>query len=231
MAIHFFREIDWLKQRLLALSAIVEEALTKAVRSVEEEDVELARAVMASDSKVDQMEVDLEEDCLKILALYQPVAADLRFIIAALKINNDLERIGDLAVNIAERAVSLHGCPRPGIQTNFDKMTVRVQEMLKKCLDSLVHLDAGLAREVCAADDEVDACLRDMFALAKERICRNPDPENVNVLVQLLSVSRHLERVADHTTNIAEDLIYMIEGNIIRHRGETAGKAPARSAQ
>jgi phosphate transport system protein len=164
------------------------------------------------------MEVEVEESCLKILALYQPVAIDLRFIIAVLKINNDLERVGDLAVNIAERAIFLATQPEVNVELDFTTMAVKTQEMLKKSLDALVNLNAGLAREVCACDDEIDAINRQMYLTVQDAM--NTHPDQIEPLTHLLSASRHLERIADHATNIAEDVIYMIEGEIVRHKTE-----------
>ena len=220
MAGHFIKEIEKLKTQILALSAVVEEDLRRAVRSIEDRDAGLAEKVIEVDSEIDRQEVDVEEECLKILTLYQPVATDLRFVIAVLKINSDLERIGDLAVNIAERAIFLSTMPPSEVPLDFTRMMEKVQDMVKKSLDALVRLDGALAREVCADDDAVDNMNREMYDLVKEGIRRNPTKENINVMIHLLSVSRHLERIADHATNIAEDLIYMIEGEIVRHRTE-----------
>lgn len=220
MAGHFLKEIEKLKQQLLVLGAVVEDSLRKAVRSIEEHDADMARQVILADTEIDHREVDVEEECLKILALHQPVATDLRFVIAVMKINNDLERIGDLAVNIAERAVFLSTMPPPEVPLDFTRMMENVQSMVKKSLDALVRLDGALAREVCADDDAVDAMNREMYDVIKDGIQRRPTRENINVMIHLLSVSRHLERIADHATNIAEDLIYMIEGEIVRHRTE-----------
>jgi phosphate transport system protein len=212
---HLRREVDRLKRKLLALSAYVEESVQRAVKAVSERDEKLAQRVIDTDFEIDEMEVDVEEDCLKILALHQPVAIDLRFIIAVLKINNDLERIGDLAVNIAERAVSLSRQPRINSPFDFQTMAERVQKMLQKALDALVNADEKLAREVLVCDDEIDEMNRQMYDSIKMGIRK--DPENVDTLIQVLAISRNLERIADHTSNIAEDVIYMVEGDIIRH--------------
>jgi len=217
MAIHLQRELDSLKKKILRESTIVEENVERAVRSVEKRDAELARTVFAEDKAVDTMEIEIEEDCLKVLALHQPVATDLRFIIAVLKINNDLERIGDLTVNIAERSLVLSERRDFEFTSNFPTMMEKARRMLKNCLDSLVNLDAKLALSVCAADDEVDALYREMFDKVKAGIMK--EPSRVDDYLEMLSISRHLERIADHTTNIAEDVIYMIEGAIIRHSG------------
>ena len=164
------------------------------------------------------MEVDMEEECLKILALYQPVAIDLRFIITALKINNDLERIGDLAVNLAEHSAFLAGRPKTDVPFDFNEMTEKTELMLRKSLDALVKMDSKLAYEVCADDDEIDAMDRQMHMIVQQAV--HTHPEQTECLMHLRSASGHLERVADHATNIAEDVIYMIEGRIVRHKAE-----------
>lgn len=218
MTVHMKREIDKLKKMLLSLCQIVEERFWQAVESIKKGDANLAKKVIESDIEIDHMEVNVEEECLKILALYQPVAIDLRFIITALKMNNDLERIGDLAVNIAESSQFLAVQPKIDVPFDFDAMTKKTRSMLRKSLDALVNMDCKLAHEVCAADDEVDAMNRQMFLLVQDVI--GSHPEGAESLIHLLSVSRHLERIADHATNIAEDVIYMVEGKIIRHRAE-----------
>jgi len=218
MTKHFQKEMEALRRKLLALVAVVEGHLHDAIAAVERRDAALAGHVIARDTDIDRAEVDLEEDCLKLLALYQPVANDLRFIIAVLKINNDLERIGDLAVNIAERAAFLATQQRVPVPFDFRGMAAKTQEMIRKSLDALVDMDADLARQVCAMDDEVDMINREMYDQVKEGIRRNP--EHIESLIHMLSVSRHIERVADLATNIAEDVIYRVEGEIVRHRTE-----------
>ncbi len=220
MSKHLEREIERLKKHILSLGAVVEESVQRAVRAISERDGTLAQRVIEEDVSTDQMEVEVEEECLKILALHQPVAIDLRFIVAVLKINNDLERIGDLAVNIAERAAFLASRNHDGLVTLFDfeEMAAKTQAMLKLSLDALVNVDADLARDVCAADDEVDAMNRQMYHQVEDAI--RAHPEQMDALIHMLSISRHLERIADHATNIAEDVIYMIEGVIVRHRTE-----------
>jgi phosphate transport system protein len=215
---HIRREISTLKKEILALGAAVEEILYKAVKSLEERDKSLAEEVMEEDAVIDQMEVEIEEDCLKVLALHQPVAIDLRLIIAILKINNDLERVGDLAVNIAERSTFLATREKIDIPLDFVKMAEISRNMLKKSLDALVTEDHALAHKVCCMDDSVDAINREMFITIQDAI--REDPARMESLIHLLSVSRHLERVADLATNIAEDVIYMIEGEIVRHKAE-----------
>lgn len=218
MSKHLEREIENLKKRILALSATVEDNVYKAVQSLSERNSTLAEEVIKSDPGIDQTEVEIEEECLKVLALHQPVAIDLRFIVAILKINNDLERMGDLAVNIAERAQFLATRERPDIPLDLTLMAEKTKAMMRKCLDSLMKQDAKLAHAVLAADDEIDAMHREMYATIQEGIRRKP--EQLESLIHLLSCSRHLERIADHATNIAEDVVYMIEGVIVRHRAE-----------
>ena len=218
MSKHLEHEVEKLKKHLLGLSALVERNLHRAVKAVQEKDVVEAQQTMEADHEIDQREVDLEEECLKILALHQPVANDLRFIVAVLKINNDLERIGDLSVNMAERAMLLSKTGFPDVKMDFAGMALKVEKMLRDSLDSLVRKDVVLAQSVCAADDEVDDMNRDIYEAVKEGIRQHPD--HINSLIHLLSVSRHLERAADHATNIAEDVIYMIAGDIVRHRSE-----------
>lgn len=215
MAIHLQREIERLKKQILTLSAVVEDNVQKAVKAISDRDERLAHRVIDRDFDIDQMEVEVEEECLKILALHQPVAIDLRFIIAVLKINNDLERIGDLSANIAERAASISKQERVESPYDFPVMSQKVQAMLHMALDSLVNLDSKLAHQVLAADDEVDAINRSMYERVQRHIHQSPD--KMDTLIQMLAVSRNLERIADHTTNIAEDVIYMVDGEIIRH--------------
>jgi len=218
MTLLLHKEIERLKKELLALGAIVEELLRKAVRALQSRDTGLAREVMDADEGVDNREVELEEDGLKIIALHQPVAVDLRFIVAVLRINSDLERIGDLAVNIAERARYLAGAgyDEPGI--DFTAMAEKAQEMLTKSLDAFVNMDPGLAQQVLEMDSVVDEMNRKMYCTVYGLIRKNP--ADVEALLHLLSASRHLERIADHATNIGEDVIYMVEGNVVRHKPE-----------
>jgi len=216
MWVHLQREIENLKKDLLALGAIVEENVQKAVKSFEERDSDLASSIIDSDYEVDQREVEIEEECLKILALYQPVAKDMRFIVSILKINNDLERIGDLAVNIAERAVFLTIRPAADIHLDFRTMAKETIDMVKKSLDSFVNMDPGLAKEVCEADDVIDAKKIKIRTMVEEAIKK--EPVRTEDFLQYMSVARNLERIADHATNIAEDVIYMVKGNIVRHR-------------
>ncbi|MFA4945079.1 MAG: phosphate signaling complex protein PhoU [Lentisphaeria bacterium] len=225
MSLYLDREIAKLKQNLLALCTTVEERVDTAVRALEARDARLARAVIQGDDAVDVAEVDVEEECLKTLALYQPVAGDLRLIIAFLKINNDLERIGDLAVHIAERALDYAERPGLAMPFNFRDMAAKVRAMLKRSIDSVVNLDATIALQVLKADDEVDEMHRTMYNAVTR--AAGDRPQELPALLDALSVSRYLERIADHATNIAEDAIYMLEGDIIRHRGGRPAAAAA----
>lgn len=216
MTKHFERELDWLKKELLELSALVEENVVKSIQSLKNRDEILAREVINSDDVVDHSEVALEEQCLKILALHQPVAGDLRFIVSALKINNELERVADLAVNIAERSLVIMRQKVIDAPFDYTHMAQKSRAMLNRAIDSLIKMDTTLAHEVCQADDEVDEINRDVYTQVYRLIKEKPD--NVEILINYVSVSRHLERIADYATNIAEDVIYLVEGKIIRHQ-------------
>lgn len=216
MSTHLQREVEKLKNKILALTAKVEDVVHKSVRSLVERDATLAQEIVDGDVAIDQAEVDIEEDCLKLLALYQPVATDLRIIIAVLKINNDIERVGDLAVNIAERTLFLCAEPPIDVPFGFTEMCSKALAMLKGSLSALIDEDVQLARRIRAEDDEVDNLNRDMYA--KVNAATRKDPDHLERLQSYLSVSRHLERIADYATNIAEDVIYLMEGQIVRHK-------------
>ena len=212
---HLQREIDRLKRKVLALGALVEENLRLAFQAIDQRDAAKARRVIATDVLIDQNEVDVEEECLKILALYQPVAGDLRFVAAVIKINSELERIGDLSANIAERALQLIDEHPVAVPHNVAVMADRTWTILEKSLDALVRQDAVMAREVLVADDEVDELYAELIDELKAVI--RADLEHLDAIVLLFSVARYLERLADHATNIAEDVLYMVEGEIQRH--------------
>ena len=216
MDTHLQREIEKLKKRLLQLGGEVENALEKAINALVRLAFDEAHRVRAGDKLIDQMEVDLEEECLKVLALYQPVAIDLRYIVAVLKINGDLERIGDLASNIAKCVLFIEGQQRYEIPFDISLMGEKVSHMLRQSLNALVNLDAKIAKEVIDADEEVDEMDRQAHLVVKEAIQKNP--ECLECVLQILLTSRHLERIGDHATNIAEDVIYMSEGRIVRHQ-------------
>jgi len=216
MPVRLQKELQKLKMRILSLGTMVEERVRMAIKAVETRDEKLAKRIIEMDREIDENEVEVEEECLKILALHQPVAVDLRFISAVIKINNDLERIGDQAVNIAERVVSIARRPQVTVPFDYKLMAEKTETMLKESLDALVNLDADLAHKVCLKDDEVDDINREIYDKVKEAIRSHPD--RVGYMINLLLVSRHLERIADLTTNIAEEVIYLIEGEISRHR-------------
>ena len=222
MAVHLQRELGSLKNRMLSLCALVEDDVRQAVQAVDRREPALARQVIERDLQVDHEEVSIEEECLKLLALHQPVANDLRFIVAVLKLNNDLERIADLAVNIAERALFLSSQTPLDIPYDFSAIAAKTQAMLRQSIDALINRDADLARKVGLADDEVDAINREAFNRVTSMIKSHPD--DLDSLIALLSVSRYLERIADHASNIAEDVIYLIEGRIVRHQHKALPK-------
>jgi len=213
---HLQRELESLKKQILSLGAMAEERVRMAIEAFENRNGELAQQIIVSDQEIDEAEVEVEEECLKILALHQPVAVDLRFISAAIKINNDLERVGDEAVNIAERVENIARRAPVAVPFEYGTMAEKTETMLHNSLDALVNLDADLAYKVCLSDDEVDDINRDIYDKIKEVIKAHPD--RVGYLINLLFIARHLERIADHATNIAEEVIYMVEGEIPRHR-------------
>lgn len=215
MTKHFQRELQNIKKMILSLGAIVEERVQMAKTAIEDADAHLAEQIIKKDYEIDEMEVEIEEECLKILALHQPVAVDLRFLVAVIKINNDLERIGDQAVNIAQRVEFMTEQKPHRFCFDYDKMAQKAQIMLKASLDALVNLDVDLALKVCRMDDEVDALKH--VAYDKIKAAMEGESEDHGYYINMLLISRHLERLADHATNIAEEVIYLIEGEIVRH--------------
>jgi len=217
MSEHFDRQIEKIKQLALSLGGAVEHSLDQAIRAVERGDTDLAHRVIDGDVNVDLLQIDVEEECLHALALYQPVASDLRFLIAVLTISKDLERIGDLAANLAEQALFLadeQPSWRGASPIDLGEESVRVRTMLNDSLDALVTRDPELARSVLEADDAVDALHREVYQAIKQAIVA--DPSRTGQMIDLLNVSRRLERIADHAVNIAEDVIYLVEGRIVR---------------
>ena len=218
MSIHLQKDLEHLDKELLILSSMVEDATNKAILALVDRRLDLARQVMREDDRINTREVLIEEECLKMLALHQPVAADLRFIVAVLKVNNDLERMGDLAVNIAERAAYLATREPLQVSLDFPKMAEGVREMVRESLDALTNMNPRLARHVLTMDDEIDEANRGMFDILQDLMHR--DPSTIERAVHLLSASRHLERIADLATNIAQDVVYIAEGRMIRHLTE-----------
>lgn len=218
MSQHLQRDLEHLKKELLSLGSIVAQRARDAIHSLVNKDSDLAHRVMVGDSEIDDREVQVDEAALKILALHQPVATDLRWVIGVMKVNTDLERVGDLAVNIAERARFLSTRPGIGIRLDFAHMGDLALGMLNDCLGALVDLDVARARRVITADDEVDRMNREMFVALQD--CMMEDPESIQRAIHYLSASRHLERIGDHATNIAEDVIFLVEGAVVRHHHE-----------
>jgi phosphate transport system protein len=216
MSKHLERDLDNLQRDLLALASSVEEAIYKATRALQDREPELAQEVIEGDKAIDAEENHIEEECLKMLALHQPVAIDLRRIVSALKINTELERMADLAEDIAERATHLARQPDVPVSSKLQRMTDVTTAMVRQSLDAFVNLDPRLARVVCRLDDEVDQFNHDIIEELIELMEKSPDL--VEPGLSMFSAVRHLERIADHATNIAEDVVYLVEGEIIRHR-------------
>ena len=213
---HFQRELDTIKKMILSLGAIVEQRVHRIKQAVEDRDIALAKEIMHLDHEIDEMEVEIEEACLKIIALHQPVAADLRFLVAVIKINNDLERIGDQVVNIAQRVVRIAKRPVAPYHFDYSVMAEKAEAMLRMSLDSLVNQDLDLAIKVLHLDDEVDKIKDEAYDRIKQAMTDGVT-EDIGYMINLLLISRHIERLADHATNIAEEVVYMIEGDIVRH--------------
>jgi phosphate transport system protein len=212
---HFSRELEKIKKQILSLGAMVEERVRMVLKAIDTNDAELAQKIIKTDYEIDEMEVEIEEECLKVLALHQPVAVDLRFLIAVIKINNDLERIGDQAVNIAERVDVIAKRDLTDFFFDYASMGEKAEHMLKMSLDALVNMEYDLAFKVVMMDDEVDKIKNEAYDRIKNVMSQHPD--KIGYLINLLLISRHIERLADHATNIAEEVIYLIEGEIIRH--------------
>jgi phosphate transport system protein len=210
------REIEALKRKALTLGAMVEQAIAQAAAALIRNDPAQANQVVETDKAIDRMEIEVEEECLKILALYQPVAGDLRLVISILKMNNDLERMGDLARSIARSATRLAELAHIRPPADLADMAQRAQEMVKHSLDALVSADPVLAEQVIARDDELDRMRVDHHNRIVGQI--REEPSNVESLLTLHSVVRHLERLGDIATNVAEDVIYMAKGEIVRHQ-------------
>ena len=209
------RKNEILKNKLVSLATMVEESVKLAVKAIRERDSKLSASVIDGDKDIDRIEIEIEEDCLEILALHQPVAMDLRFITGVYQIINQLERIGDLAVNIAETALLLASETPLNIPSDYYFMAEKTQNMLKNALDAFVNMDDALAARVLADDDEVDMMKHKLHSDFEERLVI--ELERRHALTHLFLVSRHLERISDHSTNIAEDVIYMVTVEIVRH--------------
>jgi phosphate transport system protein len=216
MAKHLHRDLDNLQRDILTLAGLVEGSIQKAIEALQKRDVRLANDVIAGDPQIDNEENHIEEECLKILALHQPVAVDLRRIAAAMMINIDLERMGDLAEEIAERVLQMADLPMFPVPDKLQNMTDLTTMMVRQSLDSFVNLNTPQARSVMRMDDDVDRyndeIIQELLAVMKT------SPSLIEPGLSLFSATRHLERIADHATNIAEDVVYLVEGEIVRHR-------------
>ena len=217
MPLHLQRELDRLDRQILTVGGLVEKNFAKGVRAILTRDVALANEVIDSDEEVDDLEVEVEEECLKIIALHQPVAKDMRYIVTTMKINNDLERIGDLAVNLSKRGILLSSEPGFDLPDTFEKMAEAAERMLKMSLDAMITQDVAKAHQVRLDDDIVDDMNSEIYDYVKDKLVSG-NKEHVAGLIHLLTAARHLERLADHVTNIAEDVIYMLKGEIVRHK-------------
>jgi len=212
---HFHEELEALKQTLLAMGGLVEDQIRRVMKALLERDDVMAQEVIERDRQVNTYDVEVDEQCVSLLALYQPAAGDLRFITTAMKIVTDLERIGDQAVNIAQRVLELNREPQLKPYIDLPRMAEQAQRMVKESLDAFVARDTALARQVCGEDSEVD--------LLKEQIFREllifmmEDPRTIPRAIRLILISRFMERVADHATNIAEMVVYLVEGKMVRH--------------
>jgi phosphate transport system protein len=215
---HFIEELEQLKSKLLEMSSLVEAAIQRSISAVIHKDRSAAEEVFRNESRINAIEIEIDQFATNLLALQQPMAADLRLIVAALKINTDLERMGDLSVNIAQRARSLMQEPVIKPMIDIPHIAGLVQSMVRKALDAFVTRDADLARSVLASDDAVDslrtACYHELVSFMEK------DPQNIRQALDLLAVTRNLERIADHSTNIAEDVLFLVKGVDVRHHAE-----------
>jgi phosphate transport system protein len=217
---HFIEELNELKNRLLAMGGLAEERLRLAVRALVNRDHDALADVITGDARIDELQMEIDDRCFKLIALYQPVAVDLRTIVSSLKINGDLERVGDLAVNVGEAAQQylLHPPVKPLL--DLPRMGELAMKMLRESLDAFVRRDVGLAQEVLSQDDWLDAFKGQVFRELLTYMLSNPS--TVEPAVDLILISRHLERVGDHATNIAEDVIFLVEARDVRHRSSPA---------
>ena len=213
---HFDEELHQLKERLLLMGGLSEQAIGKAIKALVDRNPEMAEAVIADDVMVNRLEVEIEESCLRLLARYQPEAKDLRFIAMVFKIVNDLERVGDQAVNIGERTIDLLKEPLLKPLIDMPRLAELAQQMLKDTLDAFVRNDAELAWDVCRRDDQVDHLNDEIYH--ELLVLMTQDPRAIGRAVDLVLIGRSLERTADHATNIAEDVYYLVRGTTIKHR-------------
>ena len=214
---HFDQQLEALRKNLIQMASMVETAIANSVKSLITRDTELARLVVQSDEQVDALELEIDKQCVDLLALRQPLAIDLRFITSSIKITNNLERMGDLAVNIAERVIPLSQEPQLKPLIDIPRMATITQTMVKDSIDAFVNRDTELARSVYERDSTVDAMNDQIFRELLTYMMQ--DPANITRAVHLILISRHLERIADHSTNIAEEVVYIVKAKVVKHRG------------
>mgnify|MGYP001312257748 CR=1 FL=1 len=212
---HFDADLAQLKERLLRMGGLVELQIQRALQALVDRDSDLAALVVEQDHEVNTLDVDIDDTCVKLLALQQPIAGDLRFITTAMKISSELERMGDLADNIAQRALELNSEPQLKPYIDIPRMANWTMRMVQECLDAFVRSDSVLARKVCADDDFVDDVNEQLFRELLSFMLENP--KTITRAIRLTFVAKSLERIADHATNIAELVVYMVEGKNIRH--------------
>ena len=222
METHFQQQMNNLKSEILKMAGLVERAISNAIESLTQRDTPLAEKTIQQDAQINEVELDIDERCLYLLALHQPMAGDLRFITSTMRINTELERIGDLAVNIAERVVSLNQEPQLKPYIDIPNMAEISKKMLRDVIDAFVSGDAALARSVCERDDQVDGLNNQIFRELLTYMME--EPKTITRAVHLIIVSRYLERIADHATNIAEGVIFMAEALVIKHHADTRGR-------
>ena len=215
---HFETELQALKKRLLNMGALVEERVHGSIRALMERNLDAAHAIATGDAEVNALQIEIDDRCLKLLALQQPMASDLRLITSAMKINADLERIGDQAVNIAENALQMLNAPPLKPIIDLPRMAEMAEHMTRDSLDAFVRRDPALARQVLGQDDEVDSLKDTIFRVLLTYMMA--DPGTIERALSLILISRNLERIADHATNIAEDVIFLVEARDVRHRHE-----------
>jgi phosphate transport system protein len=212
---HFDEELAALKEMILRMGAMVEEQIANAIKALVERDTELARRVIENDHRVNAMDVEVDEDCLRLIALHQPMAGDLRFLTTAMKISTELERMSDLAENISERAIELNEEPQLKPYIDIPRMAQEALRMVKESLDAFVNRNSAMARSVCKADDVIDDLNHQIFRELLSFMIE--DPQTTTRAIRISFISKYLERIADHATNIAELVVYLVEGKIIRH--------------
>ena len=225
---HFDEEMTALKEKILRMGAMVEEQIQNAIKALVDRNSDLAHQVIANDHRVNTMDVEIDEECHRLIALHQPMARDLRFLTTAMKITTELERMSDMAENICERALELNQEPQLKPYTDLPRMATWAQRMVKESLDAFVNRDSTLARKVCADDDAIDNLTKQIFRELLSYMLE--DPQTVTRAIRVSFVSKYIERVADHATNVAEMVVYMVEGKIIRHMApptEGQSKGPA----